>query len=165
MNIDQVNRHEACIRWHRGGVDFVDHRYSRAHEWNFDGGARIDASASPGNVPEPYSNPEAVDPEEALVAAASSCHMLWFLSLAARGGMVVDSYVDRASGVIEKNQDGRQAFSRITLQPAVIFSGDVTPSDTEIAAMHEAAHDKCFIANSLSCEVIVAPPENGSGRL
>lgn len=148
-------QHRAQISWRRNGVEFVDHRYSRAHEWQFDGGARVLASAAPGNVPEPYSVPEAIDPEEALVAATSSCHMLWFLALAAKRGFVVDSYVDEASGLIGQNQAGRHAFSRITLHPQVTFSGN-QPTETELAALHEEAHNSCFIANSLRCEITIA---------
>lgn len=153
--------HRAQISWRRNGAEFIDHRYSRAHEWGFDGGARVQASAAPSNVPEPYSVPEAVDPEEALVAAASSCHMLWFLALAAKRGFVVDSYVDEASGLMARDQAGRQAFSRITLHPRVAFNGS-QPSATELAALHEEAHNSCFIANSLRCEITVAAaPANG----
>lgn len=150
-----MSEHKAKVGWRRDGVDFVDHKYSRAHRWEFDGGATVEASASPSVVPEPYSVPEAVDPEEALVASASSCHMLWFLALAARRGFTVDSYIDEASGIIEKDHAGRQAFSRITLNPQVKFSGS-QPSDTDLAALHEEAHNSCFIANSLRCAVIVS---------
>jgi organic hydroperoxide reductase OsmC/OhrA len=100
--------------------------------------------------------PSAVDPEEALVAAASSCHMLWFLSIAARRGYTVDSYEDAAYGVVEENNDGRQAFSQITLRPEIEFSGSSSPSAPDLSVMHQEAHDACFIANSLCCEVIVA---------
>lgn len=148
--------HKARVTWSRGGVKFTDQRYSRAHEWNFDGGARVSASASPANVREPYSVPSAVDPEEALIAAASSCHMLCFLSIAAASGYTVDSYKDAAYGVIEENAAGRLAFSRITLCPEIRFWGSRSPSAPELAAMHQEAHHACFIANSLCCEVIVA---------
>ena len=150
-----MSEHRAQISWRRNGVEFIDHRYSRAHEWGFDGGARVQASASPSNVPEPYSVQEAVDPEEALVAAASSCHMLWFLAHAAKRGFVVDSYVDEANGFIAADQAGRHVFTRITLHPLVAFSGD-QPTEAEVAALHEEAHDSCFIANSLRCEITVA---------
>lgn len=98
--------------------------------------------------------PEAVDPEEALVASTSSCHMLWFLALAARRGFVVDEYADQASGVIEADETGRHRFSRITLRPQVLFDGN-GPSENELAELHEQAHESCFIANSLRCEVVV----------
>lgn len=126
------------------------------HEWIFDGGARISASSSPRNVPVPYSDAALVDPEEALVAAASSCHMLWFLAVAARRGYVVDSYEDAAYGVIEENATGGRAFGRITLLPRIAFSGGAIPSDSELTEMHQEATDECFIANSLSCDVVVA---------
>jgi len=150
-----LSEHSAHVSWQRAGAKFTDQRYSRAHEWRFDGGARVEASASPSNVPEPYAVPAAVDPEEALVAATSSCHMLWFLSLAARRGFVVDAYTDEVIGVIEPNAAGRAAFSRIVLHPIIQYAGR-TPSAAEAAALHEEAHERCFIANSLACEVVVA---------
>jgi organic hydroperoxide reductase OsmC/OhrA len=152
---NRLTEHRAQVSWRRNGVEFVDHRYTRGHEWYFDGGARIEASASPSNVPGPWSVPEAVDPEEALVAATSSCHMLWLLALAARRGFVVDEYTDEATGVIEGDAAGRRAFSRITLRPRVLFSGN-GPSEAELSELHEEAHNNCFIANSLRCEVVIA---------
>jgi len=98
---------------------------------------------------------EAVDPEEALVAATSSCHMLWFLSLAAKRGFVVDSYVDEAFGVMEKNETGKLAITRITLRPNIQFSGDKVPSAEELKSLHHTAHEECFIANSLKSEVLI----------
>lgn len=151
-----MQRHEAQISWRRDHGEFIRQRYSRAHEWHFDGGAKVSASASPNNVPEPYSVPAAVDPEEALVAATSSCHMLWFLAIAAKRGYVVDSYEDAAYGVIEDLPSGNRGFSQITLCPRIRFSGEAVPSAEESAAMHQEAHNACFIANSLRCDVVVA---------
>lgn len=153
--MSSAHRYEARIRWARNGAKFSDNRYSRGHEWSFDGGATVAASSSPAVVPAPYSVVEAVDPEEALVASASSCHMLWFLSLAARRGFVVDSYVDEAFGSMEKNSAGKLAFSRITLRPRIQFAAEKTPSADERASLHHAAHDECYIASSLKCEVVV----------
>jgi len=150
-----VHRYEARISWVRNGAKFSDNRYSRGHEWSFDGGVRVVASSSPAVVPLPYSVVEAVDPEEALVASASSCHMLWFLSLAARRGFVVESYLDEAFGVMEKNLEGKLAFSRITLRPRIQFLDENSPSTEELRSLHHAAHDECFVANSLKCDVVV----------
>jgi organic hydroperoxide reductase OsmC/OhrA len=150
-----VHRYEAQITWRREGAKFTDNRYSRAHEWSFDGGVRIPASASPTVVPLPYSVAEAVDPEEALVACTSSCHMLWFLSLAAKRGFVVESYCDDASGVMSTTSEGKVAITTITLRPRIEFSGNKVPSAQELASLHESAHDQCFIANSLKSEVVV----------
>lgn len=150
-----MHRYEARVTWNREGAKFTDSRYSRLHEWSFDGGGTVPASASPLTVPLPYSVAEAVDPEEALVAATSSCHMLWFLSTAAKRGFVVDRYADQAFGVMEKNADGKLAFTRITLRPRVDFAGDKRPSAEDLAALHHTAHEECFIANSLKCEVVV----------
>lgn len=152
----EPHRHEARVSWRRGDQAFLDNRYSRRHEWRFDGGAKIEASASPALVPVPLSVPGAVDPEEALVASASSCHMLWFLALAARRGFVVNDYTDRAFGTLEPGDDGRLAFSRITLRPDIRFAGGREPSREELASLHDAAHESCFIARSLRCPVVVA---------
>ncbi len=149
-----AHRYEARIAWARAQAKFTDNKYSRGHAWSFDGGATVPASSSPNVVPLPYSVAEAVDPEEALVASASSCHMLWFLSLAARKGFVVDRYVDEAFGVMERNAAGKLAFSRITLRPRIDFAGTAPDADG-LAALHHAAHDECFIANTLKCEVAV----------
>jgi organic hydroperoxide reductase OsmC/OhrA len=150
-----LHRYEARITWQRNGAIFSGHRYSRVHEWSFDGGAKVAASASPSVVPAPYSAAEAVDPEEALVASASSCHMLWFLSIASKRGFVVESYVDEAFGVMEKNSEGKLVISRITLRPRIQFSGEKLPSGAELQSLHHSAHDECFIANSLKSEVVV----------
>ena len=150
-----MHRYEARIAWQRNGASFSNNRYSRGHEWAFDGGVKIPGSSSPLSVPAPYSVVEAVDPEEALVAATSSCHMLWFLSLAAKKGFVVDSYVDEAFGVMEKNEAGKMAITRITLRPNIGFSGDKVPSPEELQSLHHTAHEECFIANSLKSEVVV----------
>jgi len=147
--------HEATVRWEKGEQKFTDNRYSRAHAWSFDGGAQVKASSSPLSVPEPMSDPGGVDPEEALVAAASSCHMLFFLSFAARGGFVVDSYVDRALGVMEKNGEDRMAITRITLRPVIRFAGERLPTAAELEELHSRSHDECYIANSIKAEVVV----------
>jgi organic hydroperoxide reductase OsmC/OhrA len=150
-----MTQFEATIAWERGAQAFADNRYSRAHEWRFDGGLTVPGSSSPHSVPLPMSDPAAVDPEEALVAALSSCHMLFFLSIAAQRGFVVDSYVDRAVGLMDKDADGKMAMTRITLAPAIQFSGEGTPLPSELDAIHHAAHDKCYIANSIKAEVII----------
>ncbi len=150
-----MHQYEAKITWNRNGEKFSDNRYSRGHEWAFDGGITVPASSSPAVVPAPLSVAEAVDPEEALVAAASSCHMLWFLSLAAKQGFIVDSYEDRAFGVLKKNETGKLAFSRITLRPKIQFSPERPPSAAELEALHHTAHEECYIANSIKSEVVV----------
>ena len=147
-------RYEARISWKRDGAKFTDIRYSRGHEWSFDGGVRVAASSSPHSVPVPYSVVEAVDPEEALVAAASSCHMLTFLFLAAKRGFVVESYVDEAFGVMEKNPEGKLAITRITLRPAIEFA-DRSPTEEELESLHHSAHEQCYVASSLKSEVVV----------
>ena len=150
-----MHRYEARIRWSRGDAKFSDNRYSRGHEWSFDGGVTVAASSSPLSVPLPYSVAEAVDPEEALVASASSCHMLWFLSIAAKRGFVVESYVDEAFGVMDKNSAGKMCFTRITLRPKIEFGGERMPAPAELEALHSAAHEECYIASSLKADIVV----------
>jgi organic hydroperoxide reductase OsmC/OhrA len=144
----------AEVGWQRGGQAFLDGRYSRAHDWAFDGGLRLRASSSPLSVPVPMSDPAAVDPEEALVAAAASCHMLFFLSLAAQRGFTVDSYADAAVGYLGPEEDGRMAMTRIELRPVIAFAGE-PPGQAELDALHHAAHERCYIANSLKTAVLV----------
>src|SRR5215471_10056989 len=153
-----MHKHEARVTWARGPNEkFTDIRFSRVHEWAFDGGVTVGASASPSVVPSPLSAADAVDPEEALVASTSSCHMLYFLFFAAKRGFVVERYDDQAFGVLEKNQSGKMFMSRITLRPHVSFSGDKVPSADDLTSLHHAAHDECFIANSLQSEIVVEP--------
>ena len=136
---------------------FTDNRYSRGHLWRFDGGVDVPASASPHVVPLPMSVAAAVDPEEAFVASLSSCHMLFFLSLAAKQGFVVDGYRDEAVGIMARNADGKLAMTRVTLHPAVNYGGDKRPSRAEEDALHHAAHEECFIASSVKTEVTCEP--------
>ena len=151
-----MSEYVATIKWARQvGERFSDNRYSRAHQWEFDGGVCVPASASPHVLPPPLSNTAAVDPEEAFVASLSSCHMLWFLSLAARQGFVVESYADRAVGYLEKNDGGRLAITRVILRPAIQFSGPKVPTPAERNGLHDDAHRQCFIANSVKTTVVV----------
>lgn len=157
-----MSEYVATVRWVRDTADFRDGRYSRAHVWTFDGGVEVPASASPHVVPAPMSRVEAVDPEEAFVASLASCHMLWFLALAAKRGFVVDSYVDAAHGVMEQDGSGRLAITRVTLRPCIEFGGERSPSAAQLAELHHAAHESCFIANSVKTEVTVTAPDKGS---
>jgi organic hydroperoxide reductase OsmC/OhrA len=148
--------YKATIRWTRDGAAFTDQKYSRGHVWRFDGGVEVPASSAPTSVPLPYSRADAVDPEEAFVASLSSCHMLFFLFLAAKAGFVVDSYEDHALGVMTKNERGKLFVSKVTLDPRIAFSGDKRPAPEEIAELHHRSHEECFIANSVRSEVVVA---------
>ena len=150
-----MHTYEATVAWSRGEQPFTDNRYSRGHAWSFDGGVRVPASSSPHVVPLPMSVEANVDPEEALVASASSCHMLFFLGIAAKRGFVVDSYVDRASGVMEKNGEGKIAMTRITLRPEIAFGGERRPTREEIDRIHHESHEQCFIANSLKTDIAI----------
>ena len=155
-----MKQFEATLAWQRGAQAFTDLRYSRAHRWRFDGGLDVPASSSPLSVPVPLSDPAAVDPEEALVAAAASCHMLFFLSLAAAHGYVVDRYDDHAVGTLALDADGRMAMTRIVLNPAIVFGGDRQPGRAELAGLHHEAHARCYIANSLKGDIVVEGVES-----
>jgi organic hydroperoxide reductase OsmC/OhrA len=148
----------ATIAWARGDAAFADNRYSRAHRWTFDGGVSVPASSSPWVVRVPLSREDAVDPEEAFVAALSSCHMLFFLSFAAAKGFVVDSYVDDAVGSMGKNERGRTYVARVVLRPRIVFSGAKRPSAEDLDGLHHKSHGECFIANSVLTEVVVEAP-------
>ena len=150
-----MSAYTATIRWSRSGDgDFLKGQYSRAHEWAFDVGHVMKASASPHVVPTPWSDAEGVDPEEAFVASLSSCHMLFFLDFARRQGLVIDSYVDEAEGVLEKRADGKMWMSKVTLHPKITWEGD-PPDEAALADLHHRAHEACFIANSVTSEVTV----------
>ena len=149
--------HGADILWERGEQDFLGQRYSRRHHIRFDGGTEIAGSSSPHVVPLPWSDAAAVDPEEAFVASLSSCHMLWFLSIAARRGFCVDRYADAARGIMQKNAEGRMAMTVVTLRPEVRFSGAALPTRDQIDALHHEAHESCFIANSVKTELRCEP--------
>ena len=150
-----MSEHKAIIRWQCTSAEFLKGRYSREHTWTFDGGATVPASPSPSVVPGPWSNPAHVDPEEAFVAAVSSCHMLTFLHLASKAGFQVDAYEDESIGVMAKNEKGVPWVSVVTLQPRIAFRGAKLPTPEEEARLHHLAHEQCFIANSIKTEVTV----------
>jgi len=134
---------------------FTKNRYSRGHVWEFDGGVSVPASSSPHNVRLPFSIEAAVDPEEAFVAAASSCHMLTFLWLAANEGFRIDSYSDEAVGEMTADENVSQWISKITLDPQIEWAGEKLPTADEIAHLHHEAHKQCYIANSIKAEIVV----------
>jgi organic hydroperoxide reductase OsmC/OhrA len=150
-----MSEHKAIVSWQRSGPGFLEGKYSREHRWTFDGGAVVVASAAPANVPAPYSNPAGIDPEEAFVAAISSCHMLTYLYLASRHGFQIDSYEDEAVGVMTKNERGIPWVSSVALHPKITYSGERQPSAEEVQELHHQAHEQCFIANSIKTEVQV----------
>ncbi|HYJ51762.1 MAG TPA: OsmC family protein [Allosphingosinicella sp.] len=151
-----MSRHVAEVSWRSDG-EFASGRYSRRHELRFDGGAVVPGSASPDVVPMPMSDPAGVDPEECLVAAVASCHMLWFLSLAQNAGFDIASYRDAAEGEMGRIAPGRMAIVRITLRPDVAFAG-AAPDAATLDQLHHEAHERCFIANSLNSEIVIEPP-------
>lgn len=153
-----MSRHTATIRWRLRDGEFVGGRYSREHTWSFDGGVTVPASPSPAVVRPPFANPAAVDPEEAFVASISSCHMLFFLSLASRDGFEVTAYDDEAVGEMTTNEHGQTWVSSVVLAPLVRYRGERMPTDEEVRALHDRAHHQCFIANSIRTQVTVRMP-------
>ncbi len=151
-----MSDYTAIVKWQREAeASFTEGQYSRAHVWQFDGGETVKASAAPSIVPAPWSDPAGVDPEEAFVASLSSCHMLFFLDLAARRGYVIDSYIDAAVGTLAIADTGKQRMTRVVLNPQVSFSGDQHPDQETVGKLHHKAHELCFIANSVNTEVVV----------
>jgi organic hydroperoxide reductase OsmC/OhrA len=150
-----MQEHKARIEWQLSG-EFRYETYSRAHSIDFGRGIRVAGNAAADNIPKTVAAAAGVDPEQQFVASLSSCHMLWFLHLANRANCVVERYVDDASGVLGKNAEGRDAMTRVTLRPAVTFSG-AQPTPEQFAQLHEKSHERCFIANSVRTEVILEP--------
>lgn len=148
-----MSEHPASLSWSRHGRDFTYETYSRDHVLTFENGQKSLASSAPGFV----GNPEALNPETLLVGSLSSCHMLTFLAVCAKRGYVVDQYDDDATGLLEKNAEGRMAITRITLRPKAVFGGDKQPDAAELAKLHERAHANCFIGSSIRAEVTVVP--------
>jgi organic hydroperoxide reductase OsmC/OhrA len=153
-----MSQYSAQLEWQRQSDEvFTDNRYSRRHRLRFDGGAELDASSSPSVVPLPYSHAGGVDPEEMFVASLASCHMLWFLSLAAQSGWRVDRYRDDAIGTMSRNAAGQMAMTVVTLRPQVEFGGERQPGTEVLHALHHRAHEQCFIANSVKTELRCEP--------
>ena len=153
-----MSDYTAEVIWERDPAqDFLGNRYSRKHLLRFDGGVEIPGSSAPSSVPLPMSDASAVDPEEAFVASLASCHMLWFLAIAAKRRFVVDRYADAAVGVMARNEQGKLAMTRVRLRPAVTFSGKHRPSRDELDQLHHKAHEECYIANSVKTEVVCEP--------
>lgn len=149
-----MSAHGAIIEWKRGDQPFIDKRYSRAHIWTFDGGAVVRGSSAPASVPLPMSDATAVDPEEAMIASLSSCHMLWFLAFAANARLTLDSYRDEASGELDKDEAGKRYLARVTLRPVTTFTGR-QPDQAELDALHHAAHEHCEMAHSVRATITV----------
>jgi organic hydroperoxide reductase OsmC/OhrA len=139
-----MSRHQAQIRWRRQSASFAYPDYNRDHEWRFPGGIRVSASAAPGYL----GSAGHVDPEEGFVAAVASCHMLTFLAICARKGIVVDSYSDSAVGYLEKNASGRLSITHVELSPEIAFQA-TAPDEETLRKLHHQAHEQCFIANSI----------------
>lgn len=151
-----MSQHYATVDWKRAENEaFIDNKYSRAHQWEFDGGSTVHASASPVIVPLPYSVAENIDPEEAYIASISSCHMLFFLSLAVKNKLIVNRYRDEAQGVMKKNKQGKLFVATVTLRPKVEFSDDTPVTQQIIETLHHESHERCFIANSVKTEIRV----------
>ncbi|MFT6220915.1 MAG: organic hydroperoxide reductase OsmC/OhrA [Candidatus Endobugula sp.] len=150
-----MSEYYATIVWQRREDEhYIDNKYSRAHQWVFSGGVIVPASSSPHIVPLPYSVEDNVDPEEAFVASLSSCHMLFFLSIAAKNKLVVERYIDRPIGLLAKNAQGKMAMTKVTLRPEIYFSVETPVTLEKLEKMHHQSHEQCFIANSVTTEVV-----------
>lgn len=155
-----MSEYKATISWHRNDEgDFLRSQYSRGHDWSFDGGTVVPASSSPQVVPLPFSVEANVDPEEAFVASLSSCHMLLFLSIAAKRRFIVDSYIDNAVGMMEPDTKGKLAITKVKLRPQIVFSSEKQPTIEQLTKMHHQSHEQCFIANSVKTEVVTEIPD------
>jgi organic hydroperoxide reductase OsmC/OhrA len=154
-----LSEHRATVRWAlaQDPAAFVAGHYDRMHDLVFEGGLVVPGSPSPAVVAAPYSRADAVDPEAAFTAALSACHMLWFLDLAHRAGLAVVSYSDHAVGTLGRIDRGRRAITRVVLRPDVVWATESPPPDDQIRALHDGAHERCFIANSVTTEVVVEP--------
>jgi organic hydroperoxide reductase OsmC/OhrA len=150
-----MSEHKATIKWSHSQGDFLKGTYSREHTWTFDGGMTIAASSSPSAVRVPFSNPANVDPEEAFVASLSSCHMLTYLYVASRKGFEIFRYEDEAVGAMTKNERGIPWVSSVVLRPRITYAGSKTPDREEEEQMHHAAHEQCFVANSVKTDIRV----------
>jgi organic hydroperoxide reductase OsmC/OhrA len=153
-----MSEHKATIRWAHTQGDFLKGQYSREHTWAFDGGVTVPASPAPTSVRPPFSNPANVDPEEAYVAAISSCHMLSFLWVAYRAGFEVARYDDDAVGVLRKNERGAEWVAVATLRPRIAWKG-AAPAPDVLDRLHHDAHEVCYIANSVKTEIRVEPAD------
>ncbi len=149
-----MSRYCAIIKWQRQSDDkFIDNKYSRAHVWEFDGGEIVQASSSPHVVPLPHSIEANVDPEEAFIASISSCHMLFFLSIAAKKRFVIENYTDYATGIMQLDKDKKISMTDVTLKPRIVFSGEKQPTKEQTDKIHHQAHEQCFIANSVKTKI------------
>jgi organic hydroperoxide reductase OsmC/OhrA len=148
-----MSEHRATVHWNRQGTEFAYKEYTRDHVWKFDGDSEVRASAAPQYL----GNDALVDPEQAFVAALSSCHMLTFLALAARDALVVDDYEDDAVGLMERNADKRMAITRVVLRPKITWGGE-PPNAEQLEKLHVNAHKHCFIANSVTTKISVEQP-------
>lgn len=146
-----MSEHITTLKWDRAAHPLADNTYDRNHQVDLGQGVTVQASASP----EYKGDPNCVDPEEMLVGALSSCHMLTFLAIADLKGFVVESYQGKATGYLEKGESGKVHITRIELQPEITFSGDKQPDAEGLKRLHAGAHKNCFIANSINAHVEV----------
>ncbi len=153
QGMNAMSEHKATVDWKRETPGFAYETYNRDHDWSFDAGVTVRASANPAYL----GGESCVDPEEAFVASLASCHMLTLLALSARKRYVVDAYHDEAVGVLGKDAAGRLAMTRVTLRPQVRFGGEKLPGPEELRRLHDQAHHACFIATSVKTEVVVEP--------
>lgn len=153
-----MSGYKAEVHWQKAPTEtFIDNKYSRDHVWKFDSGIEVPGAPSPHIVSPAFMSERSVDPEEAFIASISSCHMLWFLGLAAVKKIVVASYSDCATGILEKNEDGKMAITSVELNPKIVFGNDENITQEELDKLHHQAHEHCFIANSVTSRITINP--------
>ena len=151
MKIAQsMSEHKAILRWERNSLDFGYKTYSRNHSWTFENGLSIEASAAT----QFFGDGSKVDPEQGFVASLSSCHMLTFLAIASFKKIVVESYTDEAVGRLAKNEQSKFVIAKVDLHPKIVFAENSDPDRATLEAIHLKAHEDCFLANSVTCEIV-----------
>ncbi len=148
-----MSEHKVKISWQNKGTDFTYSAYDRTHTWEFEGGKTIQASAAP----EYMGKIDFINPEEALVASLSSCHMMTFLFVCSKKKIIVETYEDQSIAILAKNSTNKMAITEVYLRPKISFRGENQPTREMIDLLHEKAHEECFIANSVLTKIIIEP--------
>jgi organic hydroperoxide reductase OsmC/OhrA len=151
-----VSEHAAKISWKHSTPTFDYRTYSRNHIWTFPNGLSIDVSAAPAF----RGDRNLIDPEAAFVASLASCHLLTFLAICAKKGLVVESYEDDAIGYLEKNEQGLYVITRVELRPKTAFQSGTTVSSEMLGELHHLAHQGCFLANSVKTQIETILPDS-----
>jgi organic hydroperoxide reductase OsmC/OhrA len=147
------HRYAAIVEWtgNRGTGTSAYAAYDRAHEIRIPGKPAILGSSDPAF----RGDPSRYNPEDLLVASLATCHMLWYLHLCSTAGIVVTAYLDRAEGTMQEDPDGSGRFTAVLLKPDVTVKRGADLAKAR--DLHHAAHEMCFIANSMNFPVSHEP--------